>query len=120
MGLPSHTSHKPLDVAIYGSLKTAYNVSCSDFMVSNPGHTISIRDVAGIFGKAYLQVANPNIAIKGFASTGIEQLKSSIFTEEGFTPSLTTKIRHEKVEAEIPSSNNDPDEIDVTSDLSIL
>ncbi|GBM32597.1 hypothetical protein AVEN_195557-1 [Araneus ventricosus] len=35
------------------------------------------------------------------------------------TFSITTKICHEKVEGEIPSSHNDPNEIDATSDLSI-
>ncbi|GBN16476.1 hypothetical protein AVEN_12150-1 [Araneus ventricosus] len=34
------------------------------------------------------------------------------------TFSITTKIRHEKVETEIPSSNYDSGEIDATSDLS--
>ncbi|GBL93110.1 hypothetical protein AVEN_216463-1 [Araneus ventricosus] len=35
------------------------------------------------------------------------------------TFSITTKIRYEKVRTEISSSNNDPDEIDATSDLSM-
>ncbi|GBM44407.1 hypothetical protein AVEN_128269-1 [Araneus ventricosus] len=45
--------------------------------------------------------------------------KSIILPTATETFSITTKIRHDKVETEIILSNNDPDEIDATYDFSI-
>ncbi|KAG8236677.1 hypothetical protein J437_LFUL017068, partial [Ladona fulva] len=52
---PPHTSHKlqPLDVAFYSPLTAAYSHDCEDFMVNHPG----IKNVVGIFGRAYLKTA---------------------------------------------------------------
>ncbi|GBM89087.1 hypothetical protein AVEN_165068-1 [Araneus ventricosus] len=82
-------------------------------MVTYSGHTISIRNVIGILGKTYLQVANARLVIKGFTATRVEPFNTSIFIEEYF-PSLTSETPHEKVENEVPPSNNDSREIDLT------
>ncbi|GBO27509.1 hypothetical protein AVEN_33221-1 [Araneus ventricosus] len=80
-----------LDVVLYGPLEASDNMSRNDFMVTYTGHTISIRNVTGLLGKTYLQVANARLVIKGFTATRIEQFNTSIFTEEDFTPSLTSE-----------------------------
>ena len=52
--LPPHCSHKlqPLDRSVYGPFKTFYNQAANAFMVSHPGKTIFIYDVAELVGKA--------------------------------------------------------------------
>ena len=52
--LPPHCSHKlqPLDRSVYGSFKTFYNQAANAFMISHPGKTITIYDVAELVGKA--------------------------------------------------------------------
>ena len=51
--LPPHCSHKlqPSDQLVYGPLKTFYNQAANAFMVSHPGKTITIYDVAELVGK---------------------------------------------------------------------
>lgn len=109
LGFPAHTSHRlqPLDVALYGPLKKAYNNCCDDHMVNNPGSTISIKNISAIFGKAYLKVASVRTALNGFKTTGIEPFDSTVFTEEDFEPSLTTDIPvdNEAGTTELPIAN---------------
>ena len=52
--LPPHCSHKlqPLDRSVYGPFKTFCNQAANSFMVSHPGKTIIIYDVAELVGKA--------------------------------------------------------------------
>ena len=47
MTFPPHCSHKlqPLDLTIYGPLKTYYNTAVTDWMVSNPGRTVTIYEI---------------------------------------------------------------------------
>ncbi|KAG8238727.1 hypothetical protein J437_LFUL018500 [Ladona fulva] len=70
LGFPPHTSHK---LQLLDDLP------------------LQIKDVAGIFGKAYLKMAIIRTATKGFMVTGVEPF-NSIFDDEDFEPSRTTDI----------------------------
>ena len=52
--LPPHCSHKlqPLDRSVYAPFKTFYNQAANAFIISHPGRTITIYDVAELVGKA--------------------------------------------------------------------
>ncbi|KAJ8928684.1 hypothetical protein NQ314_018694 [Rhamnusium bicolor] len=122
LGLPAHTSHKLqlLDVAFYSPLKNAYNSCCDDFMVNNPGCNVSIRELASIAGKAYLQVANARTAIKAFEATGIELFNQAIFNEKDFAPAQTTYMPIETVESDAFPTSAEPQVIrstDIPSEL---
>lgn len=93
LGFPAHTSNKlqPLDVSVYGPLKTAYSVACNDYMVSHPGETIDIQKIAGIFNTAYNKAATLQNAISGFRATGIEPFNRMIFNDDDFEPAQTTE-----------------------------
>ncbi|XP_065664407.1 uncharacterized protein LOC136086067 [Hydra vulgaris] len=54
MTFPPHCSHKlqPLDLNVYGPLKTYYNTFVTDWMVSNPGKTVTIYEIPKLAAKA--------------------------------------------------------------------
>lgn len=88
LSIPPHTSHRmqPLDVTFYGPLKTAYNSECSKYLRNHPHEKISPFEVAELFNNAFIRVATPEKAIKGFQTTGICPLNPDVFTEEDFEP----------------------------------
>lgn len=88
LSIPPHTSHKiqPLDVAFYGPLKTAFNSECSKYLRNHPHEKISPFEVAELFNNAFIRVATPEKAIKGFQATGICPYNPDVFSEEDFEP----------------------------------
>lgn len=67
-----HTNHRlqPLRVVVLGLLKTACSEGCEVYLVSHPGTIITIPDVVGIFGKAYLRICTVNTVANRFRATG--------------------------------------------------
>ena len=55
--LPPHSTHKmqPLDRTYFKSLKSTFNSVADNFMVSNPGHCITIHEMARFSGTAYIR-----------------------------------------------------------------
>lgn len=89
---PPHCSHRlqPLDVSVYSALKSHYNRVCNDWLVNNPGKTISIYVIGELVGLAYpLAVTQKNI-MSGFQRTGIYPFNSQPFTEEEYLMSSVT------------------------------
>jgi hypothetical protein len=86
VSLPPHCSHKcqPLDISVFGPLKTAYYKRCNDWMKSNPGKRITQYEVASLFSDAYCSTASVAKCVSGFKSAGIHPLNTSIFTDEDF------------------------------------
>lgn len=89
---PPHCSHRlqPLDFMVYGPFKTRYRIAMTEWMLTNPGKTVTIYQVAQFARDAYLAAFNmPNI-IQGFIKTGIYPLNSKIFTDDDFLTSYVT------------------------------
>ena len=55
--LPPHSTHKmqPLDRTYFKSMKSAFNNLADDYMVTNPGHPITINQMARLSGAAFLR-----------------------------------------------------------------
>lgn len=70
-----------------------YNTA-DNWMMTNPGKRISIYDMVGIFGKAFLQSATPDKAVCGFASCGLWPYDANIFTDDDLVTYVTDKLRH--------------------------
>lgn len=89
---PPHCSHKlqPLDLTVFGPLKTYFNTCCNNWFTSNPGKPISIYDVCELFGKAYPMAFTPRNIIRGFESAGIVPFNSEIFTDDDYLPSFVS------------------------------
>lgn len=89
---PPHCSHRlqPLDVTFVAPLSTYYQQEVRQWLVMHPGRPVTIRQVAKLFGSAFLKAAVMQTATNGFRQTGIYPLNRNIFPEHIFAPSLTT------------------------------
>jgi len=81
-----HTSHRcqPLDLTVYGPLKTAYYKRCSEWMKSNVGKRITDEFVAELFADAYGKIATVDKCVCGFRAGGIWPLNSAVLNDEDF------------------------------------
>lgn len=86
VSLPPHCSHKcqPLDLAIFGPLKSAYYKRCGEWLKMNPGKRITQYEVYSTFGEAYCAIATIQKCVNGFRTAGIYPLNSAVFTDEDF------------------------------------
>ena len=71
--LPPHTSHvtQPLDVGVFGPLKKMYYAGCSDYMLKNPGASVTKYDLASLTCKPYLKAMSAENLISAFRKTGV-------------------------------------------------
>lgn len=106
LSFPPHTSHRlqPLDLTVYGPLKSAYSKECSLFMRNHVHQKITPFDVAEIFNKAFVQIASIDKAQKGFQVSGIVPYNPNSFTEEDFLPASIAKLPVVE-DCELPSTS---------------
>ncbi|KAK9746013.1 hypothetical protein QE152_g6468 [Popillia japonica] len=65
------------------------------------GKAITDKEIGRLFGDAYIKAATIGVAIKGFASCGIEPYNPGVFSDVDFAPSTVTE-RHLLSQSEIP------------------
>lgn len=106
---PPHCSHKlqPLDLTVYGPLKNYYNKALTDWMVSNPGKTVTIYEIPKLAAIAIPLAFKPQSIQKGFEKPGIWPFNSNIFSNEDFLCSFVTD-RDAPESYEVLSPRNDP------------
>ena len=107
--LPPHCTHKmkPLDRCFFKSLKSAYNVSADNCPTSQHGHRISLYDIAGIFGTAFLRTSTPDKAINGFRACGLWPFDDTIFQDNEFAAAAVTE--------EVPSIHDTTEQADAAA-----
>lgn len=84
--LPSHTTHylQPLDRTFFKSLKSNYNLACSNFMKNNPSMRITRLQFGQLLGFAWSKSATVENALSGFNSTGIIPLNRFVIPEYAY------------------------------------
>uniref|UniRef100_A0A2L2YKN8 DDE-1 domain-containing protein n=1 Tax=Parasteatoda tepidariorum TaxID=114398 RepID=A0A2L2YKN8_PARTP len=92
LSFPPHCSHRlqPLDVAVYGAFKAACKVAFNDWLLNNPGKTVSIYNIPSLAAKAYYRSFTPTNIMSGFKKSGIFPLNRLAFGEEDFFCSYVT------------------------------
>lgn len=80
LSIPPPSSHRtqPLDVSFYGPWKAFYKHECNRHMKTYLMSKITQYDVANLFNKAYVQVANISKAESGFRAMGIYPLNPNV------------------------------------------
>lgn len=73
LSFPPHCSHKlqPLDVGVYGPLKNYVARLQTNWMINNPGKTMTIYDLPGIVREAFPLAFTPNNIVHSFTKAGI-------------------------------------------------
>ena len=71
--LPPHTTHEcqPLDVSLFGSLKTHWREQCHRFYQKNPGRVINKLNFNSVFRQAWLAAVTPSNICGGFRKAGV-------------------------------------------------
>ncbi|CAH2094366.1 unnamed protein product [Euphydryas editha] len=92
---PPHTTHRlqVADIAFMRPLSIYYELAVTAWLRSNPGLVVTIRQVAEVFGNAFVQAATMSTAVNGFRKCGIWPYNPNVFSETDFAPSLTTEIQ---------------------------
>ena len=90
--IPPHCSHRlqPLDICVYFPFKCQYNKAMDNWMLSNPGKTVTIYEIASLVGQSLPVSFTPNNIMRGFEKTGIWPYNPDIFTENDFLTSAVT------------------------------
>lgn len=88
LSLAPHTTHKmqPMDVAVYGPLKTYFEREVNVFQKSHPGRIINQYDVAKLLSPAFLKSAVAINAVHGFERPGIWPVNKYAFGDEDYEP----------------------------------
>ena len=113
-----HTSNKlqPLDLTVFEPIKTFVRQGINDWMISNPGKTISIYDLPLICSTAWDRAATSVNIKSGFSSSGIFPLDRSIFSDQDFLCSAVTDRPLARNEEQ---RENSSDKISQTASISI-
>lgn len=71
--LPPHSSHdsQPLDLSVFGPLKTHWEDVCHGFMQQHPGRLVTKYSFSELFAKAWVRAVTPANVIAGFQKAGI-------------------------------------------------
>ncbi|XP_069694854.1 uncharacterized protein [Periplaneta americana] len=102
--LPPHSTHRlqPLDVALFGPLKTFYNDSCRSYVRRNPGKGINKVAFGAIFAEAWNRAATVGIAVHGFDACGIHPFNPDRLPDHVFVPAAV----HEDTNSPLPNAEN--------------
>lgn len=92
LSFPPHTSHRlqPLDVSVYGPFKKHYFTAADNWLISNPGKTITIYDIPTLVNTAFINAMTPTNIVSGFKATGVMPFNENIFQDEDFLSSFVT------------------------------
>jgi hypothetical protein len=70
--------------------KARYNVVCNDWLINNPGKTITIYSIGELVRNAYVSSVTPQNIMSGFKKPGIWPYNSEPFTDDDYLMSSVT------------------------------
>lgn len=119
---PPHCSNRlqPLDLTVFGPLKTYYNQAVDDWHLNHPGKTFDIYSVAEVVGKVFPKAFSTKNIENGFKAAGIFPLDQNVFTDDDFLCSAVTDRRPTVQENGTSVSNNENEEVDRSIPISCL
>jgi len=92
--IPPHTSHKlqPLDVSFFGPFKQRFATECDNFIINNPGSTITLFHIARLVNQALIPTQSTALASHGYQKTGIFPLNQNVFSDDDYLPAEVFEI----------------------------
>lgn len=114
LSLPPHTSHKlqPLDVGVYGPFKNACAIAFNDWMTSNAGKAITIKQIAHLTKVAFHAAFTQKNITHSFQKPGLWPINRLAFQDEDFAASFATDPT---VPAVIQANNQTDENVQTTS-----
>ncbi|XP_018302157.1 uncharacterized protein [Mycetomoellerius zeteki] len=102
-----HCSHKlqPLDVSVYGPVKSYYKTQCNAWQKNNANKVIEIRHIASLVQKALDLALTPCNIKAGFQATGISPFNPNAFTDSDFVQAVVDDENDKVIAAESEESN---------------
>jgi len=84
LSFPAHTTHRlqPLDVTVFKSFKTWYNIEIENYLRSSQGTGVGVHLVSRFVNKAFLKAATMETAVNGFRKTGLWPPNRHVFHAE--------------------------------------
>lgn len=109
LSFPPHCSHKlqPLDVSVYGPVKSYYKTQCNAWQKNNANKAIEIRHIASLVRKTLDLALTPRNIKPGFEATGISPYNPNVFTDSDFVEAVVEGKNEAVVAAEPDEVNND-------------
>ncbi|KAL8563331.1 hypothetical protein ACOMHN_039668 [Nucella lapillus] len=112
--LKAHASHiiQPLDQAFFGTIKPAWNEAVRKYQYET-GESITIRTFARTLKKAWDTTARPEIALKGFAKSGIFPFSpETVLSSDKLAPSCSfTSMAAASVTSSNSPSSGKPEQL---------
>ncbi|XP_072398357.1 uncharacterized protein [Diabrotica undecimpunctata] len=87
-----HTTHRmqPVDIGVYGPFKNFCSIAFNDWMVLNPGKTITIKNIPELTHRAYARAFTNKNIVSSFKKPGIWPFNRLAFSDDDFDPSYVT------------------------------
>lgn len=91
--LPPHCSHRmqPLDVGFMKPLSVYYSEALSAFQ--RTGKLVTMKNIFGLFGTAFLKAAKMSTAVNSFEKCGICPLNPNALTNSDFAASTRSSVQ---------------------------
>lgn len=92
LSFPPHCTHRmqPMDISVFGPLKSYVNSAADTWMRSHPGANITIYDVPSLVASALPDAATVENISSGFSTPGIWPFKPTAFQDKDFDGSYVT------------------------------
>ena len=121
MSFPPHTTHRlqPLDVGVFGPFKGALSIALNDWLLSNPGKAITIRNLGELSNIAFSRAFSMSNITNAFKKPGIWPVNRQAFSEKDFAASTVTDkdIDVHNVELAEDQENNHAQRIDINKKI---
>jgi hypothetical protein len=87
-----HTTHRmqPIDVSVFGPFKRRLRNEQNEWLSKNPGHTITIREIAQLCAVPFVNSFTEANIKSGFCKTGIYPFNRNAFTAKDFKGASVT------------------------------
>lgn len=101
LSFPPHCSHRlqPLDVSVYGPVKSYYKRQCSAWQKNNANKALEIRHIAGLVCSTLDLALTPKIIKSGSRATGIAPYNPDIFGDADFVQAVEQNVVEAAVDA---------------------